>query len=257
MKDLAALIRTAKIMEVDMTIRSYEEEGKLSAEMQANKKKYGGTFEDEYQNWYTESHAVIAQIIPDRLHEFELLYQGEGKRKEISGLTYTIQDWLTGIRANTNDYGKKYFSDLAIATSRFQTQRKILSSAEKRFQSSLFNIRQLVQADLFNSELEASRELLQHGFLRASGAVAGVVLEKHLGEVCNSHNIPITKKTPCISDFNDALKGAGTVDIPTWRFIQRLGDLRNLCDHNKIKEPTKDEVSELIDGTEKITKTVY
>jgi len=33
--------------------------------------------------------------------------------------------------------------------------------------------------------------------------------------------------------------------------------LRNLCDHNKQREPASDEVAELIDGVEKITKTVF
>ncbi len=256
-KDLDSLFLVAKKMDADLTVRALEERGKLSPEHQEIKKKYEGTFEREYQSWYTEAHSVIRQIIPDRLKEFELLYQGEGKRKQINATTFTIQDWLTGVRSNTDSYGKKYFGDVAIASMRFQTQRGILSSAEKRFQSSLFDIRQLVQADLFDSELDVSRELLKHGFLRAAGAVSGVVLEKHMGEVCNSHNTPITKKSPCISDFNDALKTAGVVDVPTWRFIQRLGDLRNLCDHNKSREPTKDEISELIEGTSKITKTLF
>ncbi|MCH7787417.1 MAG: hypothetical protein IIC22_07890, partial [Chloroflexi bacterium] len=57
--------------------------------------------------------------------------------------------------------------------------------------------------------------------------------------------------------FYENLKSAGVVDIPDWRFIQRLGDLRNLCDHNKDREPTKDEINELIDGVEKITKTLF
>ena len=39
--------------------------------------------------------------------------------------------------------------------------------------------------------------------------------------------------------------------------IQRLGDLRNLCDHNKQREPIKEDVYELINGVEKVTKTIY
>jgi len=47
------------------------------------------------------------------------------------------------------------------------------------------------------------------------------------------------------------------IETPTWRFIQHLSDLRNLCDHNKDREPTKDEVNELIVGVTKITKTLF
>jgi hypothetical protein len=73
----------------------------------------------------------------------------------------------------------------------FATRR----AAERRFESSLFEIRQLVQADLFDSVLGYARELLKHKFLRAAGAIAGVVLEKHLRQVCFDHSIMITKKS--------------------------------------------------------------
>jgi hypothetical protein len=83
-----------------------------------------------------------------------------------------------------------------------------------RFESSLFEIRQLVQADLFDSELEAAEELAKNKFTRAAGAVAGVVLERHLTEACGNHAINIAKKAPGISDLNDALKDAAVIDVP-------------------------------------------
>src|SRR5690606_2284536 len=133
----------------------------------------------------------------------------------------------------------------------------ILKSAQARFESTLLDIRQLVQADLFDSELDAATELVKKGFLRAAGAVAGVVLEKHLAQVAQNHNIKTRKKHPSISDFNDLLKNGAVLDVPTWRQIQRLGDIRNLCDHNKERDPTKEEVEELIAGVERVSKTLF
>ena len=72
-----------------------------------------------------------------------------------------------------------------------------------------------------------------------------------------AHNIKTRKKHPTISDFNDLLKNGGVLDTPTWRQIQRLGDVRNLCDHNKDRDPTKEEVEELVSGVEKFTKTLF
>jgi len=70
----------------------------------------------------------------------------------------------------------------------------------------LFEIRQLVQADLFDSEIGAARELLENKFLRAAGAVAGVVLEKHLRQVCDDRGLKILKKNPTLGDLNELLK---------------------------------------------------
>ena len=112
-------------------------------------------------------------------------------------------------------------------------------------------------ADLFDSELEAASELAKNKFFRAAGAVAGVVLEKHLLQVCDNHAIAPTKKASTIGDLNDRLKSANVVDVPLWRFIQHLGDIRNLCDHSKAAEPTAAQVSDLLAGVAKITKTLF
>jgi len=256
--DLDELVKLGQEMELDLECRHLKEQGKLNKDLKKEAKKIKGTFEGKYQGWYTESLVVIRQMIPDRLAEFEQLYKGDGKRKKIEVTTYTIQDWINGFRVDVNRYtGVKPFDDLAAITMRFQTQLAILKSVERRFESSLFDMRQLVQADLFDSEIDTARELVKHGFLRAGGAVAGVVLEKHLAQVALNHGVKSQKRDPTISDFNDLLKTASVIDVPTWRQIQRLGDIRNLCDHNKQREPTKDEVEELINGTEKITKTLF
>jgi hypothetical protein len=138
----------------------------------------------------------------------------------------------------------------------FRQQVAILKAAKARFESSLFEMRQLVQADLFDSEIEAARELLKNKFLRAAGVVAGVVLEKHLRQVCKDHALKIAKKNPGVGDLNEFLKANGVVDIPQWRHISLLADIRNLCCHNKEKEPTAEQVGDLIDGAEKVLKTV-
>lgn len=107
-----------------------------------------------------------------------------------------------------------------------------------------------------DDELHAADELNSKGFQRGAGAIAGVVLEGHLSSVCERHRISLRKKDPSISDLNDALKTGDVIETATWRFIQHLGDLRNKCDHKKQTEPTKEEVSELVDGVRKIIKTV-
>jgi hypothetical protein len=74
--------------------------------------------------------------------------------------------------------------------------------------------------------------------------------------VCDTHGVKVAKKTPHISDLNNALKEANVIDVPQWRFIQHLADIRNLCDHSRTTEPTLEQVNDLVLGVRKITKTL-
>jgi hypothetical protein len=74
------------------------------------------------------------------------------------------------------------------------------------------------------------------------GAVAGADLATlhscHLVLRCCDHTIwidrqhilhvAVRKTDPGISGINDGLKAAGVIDVAQWRFIQHLGDIRNL-----------------------------
>ncbi len=59
-----------------------------------------------------------------------------------------------------------------------------------------------------------------------------------------------------MSDFNELLKKADIFDVHAWRGILHLGDIRNKCCHSKDRDPTPDDVQELIDGVDKAIKTI-
>lgn len=205
------------------------------------KKRDDRNFRSGYQVWHTRALAVVQQLIPERLDEFKNLYD---ERDNLS----SISRYLRRIRPDVDDRNRAYM--------RFLQQYRILESAQTRIDDILTNIHGLVQAEILDSELDAAIELWRAGHIRSAGTLAGVVLERHLAKVCSSKSLKILKKNPVLSDFNDILKDANVYDIPTWRGIQRFSDIRNLCAHPKDREPTKEEVDELIRGVERITKTI-
>lgn len=211
-------------------------------------------FDKEYQSWYSEALILIKQLLPNRLSDFVKFYEKPKTRKSIEYGNYVIEDYLQKLNVTFGGI-KKVGPEAAI--SQFEQQVNILKSIERRFESSLFDILQLVQADLFDSELATAKELNKKGFIRGAGAIAGVIIEKHLYQVLLNHNLSLAKKNPTISDLNEKLKTSEVYDTPTWRKIQHLGDIRNLCDHSKDREPTNEEVDELITGTDKLIKTIY
>ena len=214
------------------------------------------SFTNEYQEWYSESLVVIKILLPDRVFDFVKYYEKPNNRKTVTTENYVIEDYLQGLSRKNEYSGKVFFSQIS-AVPKFIQQLNILKACKKRFESSLFELKQLIEADIFDTELDAAKELNSKGFTRGAGAIGGVVLEKHLAQVCENHKIKVSRKNPTISDLNQLIKDQNIIEIHSWRFIQHLGDMRNLCDHNKEKEPTKKQIEELIAGVEKVTKTIY
>lgn len=256
-KDLDRLIALGRLLSASMRreVAKKEFEDSVRSQMKEDAEDFLKSlpdFSSKFETWYSESLVLLKQLLPDRLNNFISLYEKPKGRKDISFENYVIQDFIQGLIVTR---GVSVLADKKAAISKFEQQLAILTAAKARFKSSLFEIKQLVQADLFDSEIDAARELIKNKFYRAAGAVTGVVLEKHLQQVCDDHNINV-KKNPGISVLNEALKSNSVIDVPQWRHISMLGDIRNICDHNKSQEPTHQQIQDLIDGTDKILKTV-
>ena len=208
---------------------------------------------DEYQRWYSKALIVVKQFLPCRLDEFVGLYEYKGNRKTITSANYRISDVLFeyGFLSCGNLYGPQ---DIRSCFNLFARQCSILVAARESLENSLVEIRQVLQADLLDSEIDAARRLNKNGSTGVAGAIAGVVLEKHLNAVIVSHGLNMSKKSPGINDFARKLKGESAIDIQTCRFIQSLGNLRDLCCN--AKDPQKEDVEKLIAGVDRIITTV-
>ena len=211
-------------------------------------------FKLAYQSWYTRSLPVVKLVLPDRYAEFVEQYTLT-KRKDIDFLTYTISDYMIGLQVTFG--GREVVKPLLALTAKFQHQILILRSCADRLHSVLSDIQGLLRAELFDNELSAAEDLLKKGHVRAAGALAGVTLERHLASVAHQHGIKLAKKEPTIADFNEALKEGERLGHSWWRSIQRYADLRNLAVHSKSREPTVDEIEELIRSVERTIKTLF
>ena len=212
-------------------------------------------FSSKYQNWYSRAIKLISLLGTDRLEEFRSYYLIAPKRKVTDAGNYVIQDYMKGIGAREH-LGKPLWDIKNVIVIRIVTQTALLQSLASRIDSVLADVEGHLLADLQDAELKASQKLMAIN-LRAAGALAGVVLERHLQRVAINHGIKITKASPTISDLNDPLKQAGIYGTALWRKIQLLGDLRNLCSHSKKREPKREEIEELISGVNSIIKTIF
>lgn len=207
----------------------------------------------KYEAWYTQALAVTRQLAPDRVADFVEHYRLPKPTNHLNIGNYRLSDAVLGLHI----VGVKRENIMAAGAVHLRGQVAILKAVFLALDSTLMDIRTELQAELLDNELDTATDLARAKHLRAAGTVAGVVLERHLRELCASHRIKIVKKKPTMSDFYEALKTAGIIDVPTWRHMQHLGDIRNLCAHDGHREPRKDEVDDMIRDVARIVKTVY
>jgi hypothetical protein len=201
----------------------------------------------EYQDWYTRAIKLVTLLGNDRLRDFNSYYLPSPNRTAFYPTNYVIRDYICGA---------DYRQSSQIITSKFIAQLGIIKSLFSRIDSVLSDVEGHLFAELQDEELRTASRIIEIN-IRAAGAIAGVVLEKHLQRVAVNHRITISKKDPTISDLNEPLRRESIYDVPTWRQIQVLADIRNLCDHSKAREPTEAEVRKLIQETDIVKNLTF
>lgn len=115
----------------------------------------------------------------------------------------------------------------------------------------LTSIKNLIQADVFDSELEQAQELLSSGYKLAAAVIAGVVLETTLRDICFQNNLALGK----LDKMNADLAKAGIYNKLQQKRITALADIRNSAAHGKPEEFTDSDVTIMIRDIEQFLVT--
>jgi hypothetical protein len=119
----------------------------------------------------------------------------------------------------------------------------IFDAAKEDFEGGyLSSLKQLVQAEVFESELDQAQELLNNGYKLASAVIAGVVLETALRDLCSSNDIPHGK----LDIMNSQLAKTGIYSKLQQKQITALADIRNSAAHGKPELFTEQDVKNMI-----------
>ena len=130
--------------------------------------------------------------------------------------------------------------------------RAVFLAVKEDFEGGYLNtVRNLVQAEVFTSELEQAEELLKSGYATAAAVVAGVVLETTLRDLCTIHEL----EHGSINKMNDDLAKAGAYNATQKKRITALAAIRNSAAHGKPEEFTPAEVKGMIDDVERFLTT--
>lgn len=129
----------------------------------------------------------------------------------------------------------------------YKRVRPVFMAAKDDFQGGyLLSIKNLVQAELFDSELELATELLKSGYKGPAAVVAGVVLETSLKDICTQLKIPLGK----LDKMNSDLAKAGHYNKLQQKKITALADIRNRAAHGDWTSFSDNDVQDMIRDVE-------
>ena len=140
--------------------------------------------------------------------------------------------------------GSAYSTSLNI----LENLRAIFIAAKEDYEGGyLRTSRSLIQAEVFDSELEQADELLRSGYKLPAAVVAGVVLETSLRELCDQESLPHGK----LDKMNSDLTKTGRYNKLQQKRITALADIRNSAAHGKDQNFSTQDVSDMIRDVEK------
>lgn len=100
----------------------------------------------------------------------------------------------------------------------------------------------MIQAEVFDSELDQATELLNNGYHPAAAVIAGVVLETTIRQMCDEEGIGHGK----LDKMNSDLTKAGRYNILVQKQVTALADLRNKAAHGQNDQFSMNDVKNMI-----------
>lgn len=108
----------------------------------------------------------------------------------------------------------------------------------------LYQVQELIHADLFSDFLEMGEFLLKEGYKDPAAVIIGGVLEEHLRKLCikNSIQIESSGKPKKAGLMNQELAKSGVYNVLEQKTVTAWLDLRNKAAHGRYDEYTIDHV---------------
>src|SRR5262249_46219154 len=177
------------------------------------------TIRVEYQKWYSQVYQIVSTYLPSRAAELEKLYYDPMIKNS----------WYLGIRSHLRDNSNDISSRKSFEAD-IQQQKGVLLAVPFILNIRSLEVAALVIADLVQCELDEAKLLLNHGFVRAAGAVSGVALEAHLKLLHHQSNLAYTDKDT-IYPLALRLRQNNIISLGDEKKCLAMAETRNKCDH--------------------------
>ena len=127
----------------------------------------------------------------------------------------------------------------------FKRLMAVFLAAKEDYEGGYLNtIRYLIQAEVFESELEQAEELFKSGYIAAAAVISRVVLETGVRQLCTDNGIGHGK----LDKMNADLAKAGVYNSLTQKQVTSHAAVGNAAAHGKTSEYTSTDVQHMIQG---------
>jgi HEPN domain-containing protein len=133
----------------------------------------------------------------------------------------------------------------------------ILKSAKDDYEHGhLFELKKVIEAELFDDFLEQASSLLEAGYYQPAAVIAGCVLEDALRKMCIVNQLDLPER-PKLDFMNSALAKAGVYNKLTQKKVTSIADIRNNAAHGNWDEFEKEDVIEAISWINRFMENNY
>lgn len=184
--------------------------------------KYENVDAESLLAWRIKVKNLISKV-GGKNSEHYIAFEENEKIKPYSGSFTTYKNLKAVFRATKEDYEGGYLS----------------------------SYKSIIQAEVFDTELEQANELLNSGYYVAAAVICGVVLEVTLRELCDQRSIAHGK----MDKMNADLAKAGAYNKIVQKQITALSGLRNSAAHGNQDEFSKEDVKQMLPAVENFLAT--
>lgn len=122
----------------------------------------------------------------------------------------------------------------------------ILEAAYRDFNADLlYDLRDLVRAELAGDIIEQAQALLRENYLAAAAVLSGAILEDSLRKLAQKRGVPLPDRAG-IEKLNTELAKASLYDSYVQKRITALADIRNRAAHGRFDGVSRDDVEDMV-----------
>ncbi len=213
--------------------------------------------EREFKKWALNGKTIIIKIC--------LMILSENTHKNVEKCHY-LKEWRESLITSHNKDNRKKIKNSPI-TIYFPRQTIadniiILKAIKDEIKSGVIFIdpRNLVAADIYETQIEMARNLLENGYVRVAGITMRVALETELRKLAENEGIQIIRKGnkgrtvyKSASELNKALLGRNKYDKLTYKIIETCLEAGHKCAHESDEKlPSPEELKLRIEDAHRI-----